>query len=74
MGVVGVLTPFRHVNVLPNPIFCFCKSVNYLFINFNFYRKINLFVAQSHLNKRIGGDSIVMFLVFQVERETIMTA
>ena len=25
-GVVGVLTPFRHINVLPNPIFVFVDS------------------------------------------------
>ena len=54
-GVVGVLIPSRHVNVLPNPIFYFRKPVNCLFINFinfNFYRKTNFFGVQSHLYKK----------------------
>ena len=34
MGVVEVLTHFRHVNVLPNPIFVFRKLVNSLFYKF----------------------------------------
>ena len=53
--VVGVLTPSWHVNVLLNPIFFFRKPVNCFFINFNnfnFYRKINPFGVQSHLNKK----------------------
>ena len=29
-GVVGMLIPSRHVNVLSNPIFCFRRLVNYL--------------------------------------------
>ena len=35
---------------------------------------MNIFGVQSHLyKKKIGGDSIDLFLVFQVERETVMT-
>ena len=35
---------------------------------------MNLFGVQSHLyKKKIGGDSIDLFLVFQVERKTVMT-
>ena len=34
---------------------------------------MSLFGVQSHLNKKIGGDSIDLFLVFQIERETVMT-
>ena len=34
---------------------------------------MSLFSVQSHLNKKIGGDSIDLFLVFQVERKTVMT-
>ena len=34
---------------------------------------MNIFDVQSHLYKRIGGDSIDLFLVFQVEREIVMT-
>ena len=36
---------------------------------------MNIFGVQSHLyKKKIGGDPIVLFLVFQVERKTVMTA
>ena len=74
MGIVEVLTHSQHVNVLLNLIPRFRRLVNCLFINFNFYRKINLFGVQSHLyKKKIGGDSIDLFLVFQVEWETVMT-
>ena len=34
---------------------------------------MNLFGVQSHLYKKISGDSIDLFLVFQVERKTVMT-
>ena len=34
---------------------------------------MNIFGVQSHLYKKIGGDSIDLFLVFQVERKTVMT-
>ena len=35
---------------------------------------MNIFGVQSHLYKKnIGGDSIDLFLVFRVERETVTT-
>ena len=51
MGVVGVLTPSRHVTVLPNPNFVFKDHKPFV-------------GGQSHLNKKkIGGDSIALIFV-----------
>ena len=56
-----MLTPSQHVNVLPNPNFIFVEHKPFI-------------GGQSHLYKKNGGDSIDLFLVFQVERKIVMTA
>ena len=66
--------PTRKRTLEPNFLFS-QTSESFFFlilIDFNFYRKMNLFGVRSHL-KKIGGDSIDLFSVFQVERETVMT-
>ena len=72
-----MLTPSRHVNILPSPIFVFAsQSIIFLqiLINFNFCRKINLFDVQSHLyKKRLVATPLLSLLILQVERETVMT-